>query len=153
MESIWIERGLPNAQAKAIKSKIENIIFPIPSGDNSPQALRAFWSARFMADGWAKNYALPNSNLTISYFAEEVGVCVQLGNISRLYADLLKLELLYRLGRIRLGVLVVPTDDYAISLGSNYTSLSRASRDIRTLEQALGLPLLLISVDADRGQF
>jgi hypothetical protein len=38
-------------------------------------------------------------------------------------------------------------------MGSNYTSLSRASRDIKTLEQALGLPLLLISVDADRGQF
>lgn len=153
MESIWVERGLPNAHAKEIKSRIEGIIFPIPSVDNSPQALRAFWNARFMADGWAKNYALPNSNLTISYCAGEVGVCVQLGNISRLYADLLKLELLYKLGRIRLGVLVVPTDDYAVSLGSNYTSLSRASRDIKTLEQALGLPLLLMSVDADRGQF
>jgi hypothetical protein len=150
-ESLWIERGLPKARAQSVKKRIEEILFPLPESVNTAQGLRAHWDGKFLVDGWAKNYALPQSNLTISYCAEEVGVCVQLGNISRLYADLLKLEVLYKMGRIRMGVIVIPSDAYSASLGSNYASLSRASRDIKTLEPALSLPLLLITVDGGRG--
>jgi len=152
MEAVWVERGLPVAQAESFRERVLKILFPIPDERNSPQNLRANWDRKFLADGWAKNPHLPNSNLSISYMMDDVGVCVQLGNICRLYADLLKLETLYKLDRIKLGILVVPSDGYAESLGSNYTALSRSLRDVKTLESAISVPLLFISVDANRGQ-
>ena len=89
--------------------------------------------------------------LTIGYKKGEVGLCTQLGNAARVYADLLKLQTVFNLGLIELGVLVVPSDSYSSYLGTNHAGFSRADRDIKALEATLTMPLVLIEVDNRRG--
>ena len=69
-----------------------------------------------------------------------------MGNISRVYADLLKLETLFRLGEIERSAMIVPNDSYSAFLGSNHASYSRVLRDLTALDISLSVPLLLYSV-------
>ena len=73
--------------------------------------MREFWEETLLGDGWVKGLTVGNSRLSIGYAFEQTGMCIQLGNTSRVYADLLKLETLFRLGKISQAVLVVPSDE------------------------------------------
>lgn len=49
-----------------------------------------------------------------------VGVCFQLDNVARMYADLLKLQVLGKNGKIDAGVIIVPYGHESKLLGANY---------------------------------
>ena len=50
--------------------------------------------------GWADSVKLKSTNLTVSFMKNKIGVCFQLGNVARSYADLLKLQFLFQEGVI-----------------------------------------------------
>jgi hypothetical protein len=79
-------------------------------------------------------------------------MCIQMGNTSRVYADLLKLETLFRHGSISQAVLVVPSEEYSAYLGTNYANYSRAEQDIKAFDPTISVPILLISIDNRRGK-
>ena len=114
--------------------------------------MRQYWEESLLSDGWVKGLAVNRSKLKVGYVFGEVGMCIQLGNTSRVYADLLKLETCYRLGAIKKAVLVVPSDDYSLWLGTNYAAFTRTGQDIKALSPTISVPIILISIDNRRGK-
>lgn len=147
----WICYHIEPSLAQRVVDEIQSTLFPIPNHIVSSTQMRKHWRLELLADGWAANFRFSTGGLTIGYKKGDVGLCTQLGNAARVYADLLKLQTAYNLGLIALGVLVVPSDAYSTYLGTNHAGFSRADRDVEALEATLTMPLVLIEVDNRRG--
>lgn len=98
--------------------------------------------------GWSDMVKLdPSSNISITSVYENIGACVQLGNVGRIYADLLKLQALFLRGSIRAGVIIVPKNSAARILGQNITNSERLIREVEIFSTVLTLPLLIVGFD------
>lgn len=147
----WVSLGTSSFEVSSLAESIIDLLLPLPSGARTSRQMRLYWEDSLLSDGWVKGLAVGNSRLSIGYARGDIGMCIQLGNTSRVYADLLKLETLFRLGVIHQAVLVVPSDEYSASLGTNYANFSRAEQDIKSLTPTISVPIVLISIDNRRG--
>ena len=76
----------------------------------------------------------------------KVGLCVQLGNIARMYADLLKMQLMYEKQMIDIGIIVVPMKLESKSLGSNHVQFERLVAELKIFDKIINLPLVVIGI-------
>jgi hypothetical protein len=98
--------------------------------------------------GWSDEVMLdPNSNITITSVKEQVGLCLQTGNVSRMYADLLKLQALYMRFSIKAGVLIVPTMESARCMGKNLTTHERLISELMIFERIISAPIVAIGIE------
>ena len=148
----WVNLGHSTNSVDSLAKSVIDVLLPIPQSAYDSRKMREFWEGALLGDGWVKGLTVGNSRLSIGYVQGQTGMCIQLGNTSHVYADLLKLETLYRLGSISQAVLVVPSDEYSQSLGTNYASFNRAEQDIKALRATITVPILLISIDNRRGK-
>lgn len=125
--------------------QILELLSPLPSASESTQEIRKLWGDRFASAGWIVGYLIPNSRQSISLWKDSVGLCIQLGNTCRASTDLLKLETLYRLGKVSHGCLIVPSNQYSKYLGTNHASFATATRDLSTFSAAISVPLTVFS--------
>lgn len=103
---------------------------------------------KIYASGWNKKPILSSdSGISISGYREGVGLCFQTGNISRIYADLLKLQTLWVAGTIMVGVIVVPLKSNSILLGSNIVSYERLNNELKIFKRVITMPLCIIGFD------
>jgi hypothetical protein len=109
-----------------------------------PRRARALIERSFSADGWASRVPVLGSNLTISFLRQRTAVCLQLGNVARTYADLLKLQALFAAGRIEDSVIVVPDENLSRDLGSNHASFDRLEREFELFSEVINVPALLV---------
>jgi hypothetical protein len=123
------------------------LVVPDSVAFDGPRRVRQHWTTGFARAGWACDVPVAASNLTVSYVRRGVGVCTQLGNVARTYADLLKLERLFRDSIIGIAVEVVPTDDLSRRLGSNHASYERLTREVRLFRDVITAPLLVLGVE------
>jgi hypothetical protein len=148
----WISLGNAAPGVDTLAKSVISSLLPLPEGASTSRKMRDYWEDALLGDGWVKGLTVGNSHLSIGYVFGEVGMCIQLGNTSRVYADLLKLETLFRLRTISQAVLVVPSAEYSKSLGTNYASFNRAEQDIKALSTTISVPILLISIDNRKGK-
>lgn len=141
------ENRFPRDALETVRSFLD----PFPGKNLSTIEVRQEWANRLSSDGWVSNYLIPNSRMHISFWKDSFGLCVQLGNTCRANSDMLKLETLFRLGRIAAGALVVPTNSYSKFLGSNHASVGTAERDLKVFEVAITLPIAVVGVEPERG--
>lgn len=147
----WIAVGAWQEDPVRVADVVIGSLLPLPQDVRDSRTMRMYWEEVFLSAGWIKGLSVNKSKLKIGYVFDDVGLCIQLGNTSRVYADLLKLETCYRLGAIQKAVLVVPSDEYSLSLGTNYAAFTRTEQDIKTLAPTLSVPIILIAVDNRRG--
>ena len=112
-----------------------------------PREARTRISRSFAGDGWACRVPVLGSNLTVSFLRGSTAVCVQLGNVARTYADLLKLQSLFAAGRIQDSIMVVPGEALSRDLGSNHASFDRLERELELFSSVIDVPLLLVGAD------
>lgn len=99
--------------------------------------------------GWSGEYRLDaNSKITISSYMRGVGMCVQTGNVGRIYADLLKLQALYMRGNICSGMILTPQIDTAKELGYNMANYERLVRELPIFSQVITMPIVVIGFNA-----
>lgn len=98
--------------------------------------------------GWADNIKLGKnkSNLTINFLKSRVGLCFQLGNVSRTYADILKICHLGDEEIIDVGVIVVPHSVESRKLGTNYPSFDRLKQEMILFKNIINTPILIIGL-------
>ncbi len=108
--------------------------------------IRKFLNYEFNKIGWADRVKISENNLTVSFVKDNVGICLQLGNIARIYADILKISYLGRKGIIDVGVIIVPDESEAKKLGGNYANFSRLSREIVLFSEIINFPILAMSI-------
>jgi hypothetical protein len=143
----WISIGNSVSEVKELAVSLVGTLLPVPGEASNSRLMRKFWEESLLSDGWVKGLSVGGSRLSIGYAKGHVGLCIQLGNTSRVYADLLKLETLFRLGKINQAILVVPSAAYSHSLGTNYANFDRAEQDINSLKVTISVPIVLISID------
>lgn len=87
------------------------------------------------------------SKITVTSTKNDVGLCLQTGNMSRIYADLLKLQTMYLKSAIKAAVIVVPSDPVAKKLGSNIANAKRLERELSIFSRAYSVPTLVYSLE------
>lgn len=98
--------------------------------------------------GWSDNIFLDHtSRINITSTRGKTGLCIQTGNVSRIYADLLKLQALYMRRTINGGIVIVPTSQTGKIIGVNVASFDRLVRELPIFEQVITMPLVIIGFE------
>lgn len=101
--------------------------------------------------GWADGCPLSvYSKISITSVMDKIGLCVQTGNVARIYADLLKMQTLFTEGKIDAGILVVPAKECADAFGKNVANYERLIRELTyVFSKVITVPLLIICFSND----
>ena len=95
--------------------------------------------------GWSDKILLARgSNISITAKKDDVGLCIQTGNVSRVYADLMKLQTLFVNDRIKAGIIVVAKTDCASQYTCNAATYERLVRELEIFSQVITMPIIVI---------
>ena len=129
-----------------IKEILMNITSPITNKGASKIRMQVV--EKMHLDGWSENIRLtPSSHMTITAMKDKIGACVQLGNVSRLYADLMKLQTLFLRGSINAGIIIVPEIEAAKELGQNIANSVRLIKELQIFDTLITMPLIIYGFD------
>lgn len=116
-------------------------------GRDNPKYIKSVISERFNEKGWADRVKVaPSAKITISFMKNNVGVCFQLGNVARMYADLLKLETLGLDNKIDVGIIALPDALESSKLGANYARYDRLIKELKVFSRIFTLPMVVLSL-------
>jgi len=98
--------------------------------------------------GWSSRVRLSHSSqISITATNGDVGLCLQTGNMSRFYADLLKLQYLHQKGSIRAAIYLLPTKSTAEIMGSNLAHFERLIQELKMFSDVITVPILVIGME------
>src|SRR5689334_2532212 len=108
---------VPEAAKNEIARAISSLAVKI--GKGAATRLRENILEQLVKAGWSGEFLVSkDSDMTITSTKAGVGLCLQTGNMARMYADLLKLQSLYTDDAISSAVMIVPSYPVAKKLGS-----------------------------------
>lgn len=139
-------RIIPAQQRKEVEAAIAAIA--VPPANGAAAKMRNQFLASLRISGWTNELAVdPESGMTITSSRGPVGLCLQTGNMARMYADLMKLQTLYLNGAIIVAVIVVPSGVVAKMLGSNIAAAERLERELRVFRKTYHVPTVIYSLE------
>ncbi len=134
---------VPEYLVEGVKTVLSNINPTIKK--NTVSDIRDCIISGIELQGWSGEYRLDaTSKITISSYMEEIGLCIQTGNVGRIYADLIKLQSLYLKGNIKAGIIILPQKALASALASNMASYERLIGELPIFKQVISMPLVII---------
>ena len=121
---------------------------------NSPRKIAKYGIRSFnrelnehlMQKGWSSNIILSRkSKITINAYKNGIGLCTQTGNVARMYADLLKLQAMYRNKTIKGAIYIIPKKECAKTIGQNVANFERLQNELTNVfNKVITFPLLII---------
>jgi hypothetical protein len=121
---------------------VKEIVFGLHGSKEIKQKI----NYRFNNKGWADKIKIRKTNLTISFVKNRIGVCCQLGNVARTYADVLKLALMHKNKIIDMGIIIVPHKFESKKLGANYAQYERLTSELESFKNIINVPILIIGL-------
>lgn len=117
----------------------------------SSKEFRINLSKALSSYGWSDPVRIDQrSKISITSVFGDTGLCVQTGNVSRIYADFLKLETIFK-KRIILGAIyIVPTKDFAKDLSGNVANFERLVDELQIFEATMTIPLVIFGISGDK---
>ncbi len=98
--------------------------------------------------GWSESIAIvEGTQISITSYNNKHGLCLQTGNMSRFYADLIKLQHLYLNDKIKGAFYVLPSKETSLKLGSNIAHFDRFTKEIEIFKKTITVPILVIGMD------
>lgn len=98
--------------------------------------------------GWSSEVSVSrDSDMTITSLKNGVGLCLQTGNMARIYADLMKLQAMYLDNSIKSAAIVLPSHPVAKLLGSNIAQAKRLERELEIFKKAYHVPTLVFALE------
>jgi hypothetical protein len=98
--------------------------------------------------GWSDPVRLSaSSNITVTSMREDIALCLQTGNMSRFYADLLKLQYLFTSGKIKGAIYLICTKRRAAEIGSNVANFERLVEELQLFQDVITAPIYIIGLD------
>ena len=138
-----------------IVSDVEKILWDINPilSKRTVASIKESVRERLEKEGWTGEYRLDSSSrITILSYLKGIGMCFQIGNVGRIYADLLKLQTLYTRGNITAGIILIPQIKTAKELGSNMANYERLIRELPIFSQVITMPIVVIGFDGTEGE-
>lgn len=139
-------QAIPKVIQKEIEAAIKSVgVKPAPRA--APKIRDAFL-AHLKSSGWSSEFAVSmDSDMTITSMKDNVGLCMQTGNMARMYADLIKLQTLYLDNAITSAAIVVPSQPVAALLGDNIAQATRLGRELAIFRKAYHVPTLIFALE------
>lgn len=123
-------------------------VVSIKPGPGAATKIRDAILAGLKSAGWTgKVPVAKGSDITITSMRDDVGLCLQTGNMARMYADLIKLQTLYLDNAIKAAVLILPSEPVALLLGSNIAQAKRLERELEIFKKAYHVPTLVFALE------
>ncbi|MCC3378452.1 BglII/BstYI family type II restriction endonuclease [Paenibacillus farraposensis] len=120
--------------------------FEIKKGCATP--LRKVIERFIQMQGWSGNIKIDKAKkITLTSMKENVGFCLQTGNVGRFYADMLKLQTLYLNGKIEAGICILPTKQAANVMGDNLANFDRFVEELYLYRKIITIPIFVIGID------
>lgn len=141
--------GLPKVPDKHKKEIEQAISFcDVEPGRAAATKIRKLILSSLIQNGWSNEVALArDSDITITSAKDGIGLCLQTGNMSRMYADLVKLQKMFLDGGIKVGIMIVPTTSAAKLLGSNIVNADRLMRELDIFRKVVHMPLAIFAFE------
>ena len=134
--------------------EIEAIIISctVPLRARSATAVRHHVLSELSKCGWSGEFPVDPvaSGITITSVKDGVGLCLQTGNMARMYADILKLQKLYLDGKVNAGVIILPTLDAAKKMGDNIAHSNRLESEMDIFRKVVHMPIAIFSFEEER---
>lgn len=138
--------ALPGAQRQEIEQAIAQC--SIEPTRRAASKIGAAVEAALVTLGWSGKVSLSrDSKISITSMKHDVGLCLQTGNMSRMYADLLKLQHMFLNKTVRAGAMIVPSHAAAKALGDNIANADRLMRELDIFQKVINMPLVVFSFD------
>ncbi|MCH7914435.1 MAG: restriction endonuclease [Deltaproteobacteria bacterium] len=98
--------------------------------------------------GWSDRIKVSTkTNITVTSQFGDIGLCLQTGNMGRFYADILKLQTLFREDSIKAGIYVIPTKAEAKNIGSNIAHYDRFVEELNVFAKTITIPLIVFGFE------
>lgn len=98
--------------------------------------------------GWSSEIPVVQElKLTITATLGKVGLCLQTGNMARLYADLLKLQVLYERRDIECAIFILFTKHTAGEMGDNLANFERLAQELPLYQNCIAVPILVVGLE------
>lgn len=95
--------------------------------------------------GWSPEVQIdPNSRISITSCKDNIGLCIQTGNMGRMYADLLKLQTMFLKSILNGAIYILPFKNTAKLMGDNIANYERLLRELQIFEEVITIPLVVI---------
>lgn len=139
--------AFPERARAEIETAIETCLVRIERG--AAAAIRDHLVRSLGQNGWPDEFQVePPSKITIASLKDGVGLCIQTGgNMSRMYADLLKLQKLYLEDAISTGAIVLPTSKASRDLGDNIANADRLAAELKIFRRVIHMPIAVFSFE------
>ena len=144
-----IYKRFPNDSDQLLN--ISRIITEIETIDYDPKnqniaLLKHLLTDVFLDNGFVSGTALGNSHLTINGLKHKTGLAIQTGNAARFYADILKLQWLYKEKKIDNAIYVcLSKESSKESYSSNLINIERALREAEFFDKSKTEPKLYLT--------
>lgn len=110
--------------------------------------IREHVEAELLTDGWALNVSLDQGHgLKVLAVKEDLAFHIQTGNMSRAPYDLLKLQYLFEVHRIKGAAFALPTKEAAGVIGDNIAHAERVIRELDLFDRVITVPILVIAFE------
>lgn len=137
---------VPNALADEIHDVIGSIDIP-PTRGAAPRIRRQCLSG-LKARGWSGELPVARgSDMSITSMKDGVGLCLQTGNMARMYADLIKLQTLYLDNAASAAIIIMPSQPLALLIGDNIAQTARLERELEIFRKAYHVPTLVFGLE------
>lgn len=139
--------AFPEGARAEIEAAIETCLVRIERG--AAAAIRNHLVRSLGQSGWPDEFKVePPSGITIASLKDGVGLCMQTGgNMSRMYADLLKLQKLYLEDAISAGAIILPTSKASRDLGDNIANADRLAAELKIFRRVIHMPIAVFSFE------
>lgn len=137
---------VPDSYQKSVLETIQSASIRRPI---STQKIRTSILKRLHDDGWSDEIrvAPAHSKMDITSMKSDIGLCFQTGNMSRFYADILKLQTLYADKVIKGSICIVPKRVFAKSFGQNIVNFERLVKEITIFRKTITVPILIYGIE------
>jgi len=140
------DKAVPKSNQKDIESAIAAIA--IKPAEGAATKIRDCFLAAIKSFGWSGEIQVSkDSDMTITSSKGSVGLCLQTGNVARVYADIIKLQVLYFDNAINSAVIVVPSQEVAKVIGKNIAQAKRLERELEIFKKAYHVPTLVYALE------
>lgn len=143
------EKKVPNRSRAEAVSSLKKINIKPRKGQARfirEQILRSLWNS-----GWSDRVTISRTHkITLTGIRGRTGACVQLGNMARFYADLLKLQTCFHNGLIESSIYILPLMTTSKALGSNLVHFERLCKELQLFAPIITLPILVIGFKEER---
>jgi hypothetical protein len=140
------EEVIPKAVRQEIIKAIEGAAVTPAKG--AATKIRDAILHNLVASGWSAETHISNdSEMTITSVKSKIGLCLQTGNMARMYADLLKLQKIYLDGAITAGIMLLPSQACAQRLGDNVAHAARLERELEIFRKVIYIPMVIFAIE------